>query len=70
MKDHKLILTFIFASVFGAIVSAVLTYASPEPCYERQPAAYLRADCSIKINKALKDESIECKTNKERRKNE
>jgi hypothetical protein len=60
MTDTKMILTFILASVFGAIVSAVLTYASPEMCYDRSPAAWIRQDCSIKINSALKEEAKEC----------
>lgn len=60
MKDHRIILTFIGASVFGAIVSAVLTYASPEMCIERTPAASLRPDCSIKINKGLIWEKQDC----------
>ncbi len=64
MTDTKLIITFIGASVFGAVVSAVLTYASPEACYERSPAAWLRSDCSIKISKTLKEYSQECKQGK------
>jgi hypothetical protein len=60
MTDTKLIITFIGASVFGAIVSAVLTYASPEMCIERTPAAWLRQDCSIRINKGLIFEKQDC----------
>jgi hypothetical protein len=60
MTDTRLIITFIGASVFGAVVSAVLTYASPEMCIERTPAASLRPDCSIRINKGLLWEKQDC----------